>query len=296
MKPQLKKLISSLNLTQKDFASSLGLKASIISDVLHGRAKGFSNEILLLLLKKYNVSIDWLLTGEGEMFIDGEPRTDKLPDDEKELLTDYRQLPIKEKCEVASFTKFKLSEIKSCDKTYRMEDERIHLPPMSANVLKKPALKMNGSSYSYLHVNALAEKENLLKDGTLMVPLLGTIAAGLPILACENVEKHIPFPAGVIPSARRAFALRVRGDSMIGAFINSGDIAILTEVISPKDEVRSGGICAVLIGQDATLKQVFFDNGGFILKAANDKYDDIVCTEPDCRIIGRLVTVLRDMD
>ncbi len=75
MKDRLKELIEYLDLSQKDFANRIGLKPAMISDVISGRAKGFSNESLLSISEKFNVSLDWLLTGRGEMFLSVSPNT-----------------------------------------------------------------------------------------------------------------------------------------------------------------------------------------------------------------------------
>ena len=81
------------------------------------------------------------------------------------------------------------------------------------------------------------------------VPLVGTIACGIPIFAEENVEDYIALPDGV----QADFCLRCRGDSMIGARICDGDIVFIRQ----QPDVHDGEIAAVLIGEEATLKRVY---------------------------------------
>ena len=83
------------------------------------------------------------------------------------------------------------------------------------------------------------------------VPLVGTIAAGKPILAEENVEDHINLPRSLFPNTNDRFALRVEGDSMTGAGIFDGDIA----VIRKQTTAQEGEIAAIRLDDEATLKR-----------------------------------------
>ncbi len=73
MKEQLRELIKALGISQKAFGESIDIKSAFISDILNGRAKGFSSESLAAIHKAYHVNINWLLTGEGEMFLPEAP-------------------------------------------------------------------------------------------------------------------------------------------------------------------------------------------------------------------------------
>ena len=83
------------------------------------------------------------------------------------------------------------------------------------------------------------------------IPLLGTIACGEPILAAENVDEEIDIPEHI----KADFALRCKGDSMIGADIRDGDIVYIRQ----QDEVQDGQIAAVLIEDEATLKRFYYN-------------------------------------
>jgi repressor LexA len=101
------------------------------------------------------------------------------------------------------------------------------------------------------------------------VPLLGRIAAGQPSLALEEVEDTLPLPRQLF-RGKRLFALRVRGDSMIGAGIFDGDVAVL----DAEREVRDGEIAAVVFEGEATLKRVFKTPKGLRLHAENPSIPD----------------------
>lgn len=117
-----------------------------------------------------------------------------------------------------------------------------------------------------------------------MVPLVGDIMCGEPILAEENAEAMVPVPMG-IPAD---FCLRCRGDSMTGARILDGDLVYIRR----QETVEEGQIAAVLIGQEATLKRVYRDGRNLILQAENPVYKPIILSldeGDDVRILGLAV-------
>jgi len=116
------------------------------------------------------------------------------------------------------------------------------------------------------------------------VPLVGTIACGEPILAEQNVEAMMPMPEGV----RADFALRCKGDSMIGARIHDGDIVYIRQ----QPTVDDGQIAAVLIDSEATLKRVYHADGALILQAENQQYKPMIYTGAklsEVRVLGLAV-------
>ncbi|MBQ9227876.1 MAG: transcriptional repressor LexA [Eubacterium sp.] len=120
------------------------------------------------------------------------------------------------------------------------------------------------------------------------VPLLGTVTAGMPILAVESIEDYIPVP--IAPRGRELFALRVRGDSMINAAILDGDIAVIEQ--TPTAE--NGEIVVALIDDEATLKRFYKEDGHFRLQPENDSYAPIIVDE--LAILGRLVYLIRNYE
>ncbi len=131
------------------------------------------------------------------------------------------------------------------------------------------------------------------KSDFIHVPLLGHIAAGTPILADENCEAHLPIAKKLLPRKGRYFALRVQGDSMIGADIQDGDIVFLDADYS-FSQLRNRDIVAVLIDQEATLKFYSKDRNQIILLPANPAYRSINLQEEDnpC-ILGKMVGLYR---
>lgn len=120
-----------------------------------------------------------------------------------------------------------------------------------------------------------------------MVPLVGTIACGTPILAEQNVEARIGVPA----AWRADFALTCKGDSMAPRYLD-GDIVC----IRCQPQVENGQIAAVLIGEEATLKR-FYQNGGTVtLQAENPAYSPLVYRDEELneiRIEGKVVGFCR---
>ena len=119
---------------------------------------------------------------------------------------------------------------------------------------------------------------------TYKVPLIGTIACGQPILAVENADEVVEVPEYV----HADFALRCKGDSMINARIFDGDIVYIRR----QPEVKNGQIAAVRIGEEATLKKVYFTGSRLVLRAANPLYDDLEYEGQmleDVEILGKAV-------
>ena len=123
-----------------------------------------------------------------------------------------------------------------------------------------------------------------------MVPIVGTIAAGTPILAEENIEGYAP-----LQDKNADFALTIKGDSMIGDNIHPGDIVFIRQ----QPTVEIGEIAAVLIDGDATLKHFYRDGDSVTLVSSNPKYKPMVYHKGDCddiRILGKAVAYLHDLE
>lgn len=116
------------------------------------------------------------------------------------------------------------------------------------------------------------------------VPLVGSIACGTPILAQQNIDGSVDAPEDI----RCDFALRCKGDSMIDAGIHDGDAVYIR--IQP--EVENGEIAAVRIGEEATLKRVYYDGTTLTLMPANAAFAPMIYTGPqleEVHIEGRVV-------
>lgn len=128
-----------------------------------------------------------------------------------------------------------------------------------------------------------------VKPSTKKIPVIGTIAAGEPLLAVENIEDYIDLDEKI----KADFALRVRGDSMVGANIFNGDIVFIRK----QPDVDDGEIAAVIIEDSATLKRVFKLEDKVMLKAENPKYKPIMLNgDKSVYIIGKAVYKLSEVN
>jgi repressor LexA len=137
------------------------------------------------------------------------------------------------------------------------------------------------------------DTELSLRPGpTKIVPLLGEIAAGAPILAEERVEAVYPLPRDLVGEGT-LFLLRVRGESMVQAGVLPGDLVVVRQ----QPSVEQGEMCAAMIDGEATVK--FFRrtrSGEVFLDPANEGYEPIpVAPDADGAILGRIVGVLRSL-
>ena len=122
------------------------------------------------------------------------------------------------------------------------------------------------------------------------LPVMGRIAAGVPIEAISEVSHHVAVPGSMLASSARHYALEVKGDSMIEAGINDGDIVVIRE----GSTAENGDIVVALVeDQEATLKR-FRRRGGMIaLEAANPAYETRLLRDDQVKVQGRLVGLIR---
>lgn len=121
-----------------------------------------------------------------------------------------------------------------------------------------------------------------VKPSTKKIPVIGTIAAGEPILAVENIEEYIDLDEKI----NADFALKVRGDSMVGANIFDGDIVFIRK----QNDVDDGEIAAVIIDDSATLKRVYKFDNRVVLKAENPRFKPIILNgDNQVYIVGKAV-------
>ena len=122
-----------------------------------------------------------------------------------------------------------------------------------------------------------------------MVPLVGRVTAGQPILATENIEDSYPFPADLV-GQEDVFMLKVDGESMIQAGIFDGDYLIVRD----QDSARNGDIVVALVdGEEATVKRFFHEKDRVRLQPENDRMDPIYSR--DVAVLGKVIGVHRKM-
>jgi repressor LexA len=120
------------------------------------------------------------------------------------------------------------------------------------------------------------------------LPLVGSVAAGQPVLAEENIEDYVPVPDAA-GGGEGEYVLRVRGESMKNAGILEGDLV----VVRPQDTAQQGDIVVALMGEEATVKRFFRESDHIRLQPENDEMEPIRTKE--VKVLGRVVGLLRSM-
>jgi len=122
------------------------------------------------------------------------------------------------------------------------------------------------------------------------IPVIGRVAAGLPITAIENLESSLIIDPSFLKKAEDAFALRVKGDSMINAGINDKDLVI----VSPYEQAKNGDIVVALLNDEATVKKFELVNNKIKLIPENNAYNPIeVNSQDDFKLVGKVKGVVR---
>jgi len=128
----------------------------------------------------------------------------------------------------------------------------------------------------------------MVRRETSSIPIIGTVAAGQPIFAQQNIEGYFPIPADFIPSGTGdTFVLKVKGESMINVGIFDGDQIFVQQC----SNVRNGDIVVALVDDSATVKTFYKENGHIRLQPENDTMDPIIVQ--DCKILGKVFGVFR---
>ncbi len=176
-------------------------------------------------------------------------------------------------------------------------------PPAVREICEAVHLKSTSSVHS--HLETLEEKGYIRRDPTkprtieiiddcfnltrrevVNVPILGTVAAGQPLYAEENIENYYPIPSDLLPNAE-TFMLKVRGNSMINSGILEGD-QIIVEHCST---AQNGEIVVALVDDSATVKRFFKENGHYRLQPENDAMDPIIVDHVE--ILGKVIGLFR---
>ena len=122
------------------------------------------------------------------------------------------------------------------------------------------------------------------------LPLVGSVAAGQPILAEDNIEELVDVPA-FLRRDDDDFVLRVQGDSMIDAGIFNGDFI----VVHQQDQAQNGEIVVARVGDEATTKRFYSEGRTVRLQPANENYEAIIVNADEVDLVGRVVGVLRQL-
>lgn len=178
-------------------------------------------------------------------------------------------------------------------------------PPAVREICEAVNLKSTSSVHSHLEtleqngyirrdptkpraIEILDDDFSLTRREVVQVPIIGTVAAGQPILAQENIEDYFPIPANMLHNTE-TYMLRVKGDSMINAGIFDGDQVIVEQT----NVAQNGEIVVALIDDSATVKRFFKEDGYYRLQPENDFMNPIIVSEVE--ILGKVVGLFRMM-
>ena len=176
-------------------------------------------------------------------------------------------------------------------------------PPSVREICEAVHLKSTSSVHS--HLATLEEKGYIRRDPTkprtieiideefnparrelVNIPVIGTVAAGQPILAEENISDYFPVPADILPNAD-VFMLEVKGESMINAGILNGDKVI----VRMQNTAENGEMVVALLDDSATVKTFYKEDGHYRLQPENDTMEPIITDK--VQILGRVIGIFR---
>lgn len=191
---------------------------------------------------------------------------------------------------------FIIKQIRNFNLPPSISEMATHLKVKSKNGVAKllDALEQEGyikTSGKARGIEVLKTLGESLEKGLVAVPLLGSIQAGTPHLAEENIEEWINLPQTLIKSRRDVFLLKVRGDSMINAGIFEGDLVI----VRPVKEAKNNDIVVALLHDEATVKRLVYVKNRAYLKAENPAHKNIYPKE-EWSVQGKVVGVIRNLE
>ena len=176
-------------------------------------------------------------------------------------------------------------------------------PPSVRDICQPVNLKSTSSVHSHLEtlekngyirrdptkprtIEIIDDNFNLVRREVVNVPMVGTVAAGQPILAIENIDNYFPIPSEYMPN-EETFMLKVKGESMINAGILDGDNIL----VKRQNTAKNGDMVVALVEDSATVKTFYKENGHIRLQPENDYMDPIIL--PNVEIIGKVFGVFR---
>ncbi len=179
-------------------------------------------------------------------------------------------------------------------------------PPAVREICEAVHLKSTSSVHS--HLESLEKNGYIRRDPTkprtieildddfaltrrelVNVPVIGTVAAGVPILAEQNIEDYLPIPSEILPN-KEVFMLKVKGNSMIEAGIYNGDKVI----VAKQPNAENGDKVVALVDDSATVKTFYKENGHFRLQPENSSMDPIILDQVE--ILGKVIGLFRMMN
>ena len=178
-------------------------------------------------------------------------------------------------------------------------------PPAVREICEAVNLKSPSSGHSHLEtlekngyirrdptkprtIEILDDDFALTRREVVNVPIVGTVAAGVPILAEDNIEDYLPIPVEMLPN-KEVFMLNVKGNSMIDAGIYNGDKVL----VAKQSTAENGDKVVALIDDSATVKTFYKEDGHYRLQPENQSMSPIIVE--DVKILGKVIGLLRIM-
>ena len=180
---------------------------------------------------------------------------------------------------------------------------RVGYPPAVREICEAVNLKSTSSVHSHLEtlekngyirrdptkpraIEIIDDTFNLTRREMVNVPMVGQVAAGMPILAEQNIIDYFPIPMQYMPN-NETFMLSVKGESMVNAGIFDGDYVL----VERRQTASNGEMVVALVDDSATVKTFYKENGYYRLQPENDFMDPIIVT--NCEILGKVIGVFR---
>lgn len=177
-------------------------------------------------------------------------------------------------------------------------------PPAVREICEAVHLKSTSSVHSHLEtlekngyirrdptkpraIEVCDDSFQMVRTETVSLPVVGTVAAGTPLLAEENITQYFPVPADMVPAGEPSFVLKVKGDSMINAGIFNGDQLF----VQMCNTAHNGETIVALIDDSATVKTFYREDDHIRLQPENDTMEPIIVE--DCQILGKVFGVFR---
>lgn len=176
-------------------------------------------------------------------------------------------------------------------------------PPAVREICEAVKLKSTSSVHSHLEtlekngyirrdpskpraIEIIDDEFNLTRRELVNVPIVGTITAGQPILAVQNIDSYFPIPSEYMPN-EETFMLMVKGDSMINVGIFNGDKIL----VQRQSHAKNGDFVVALIEDEVTVKTFYKENGYYRLQPENDSMEPIIV--PELQILGKVIGLFR---
>ena len=177
-------------------------------------------------------------------------------------------------------------------------------PPAVREICEAVHLKSTSSVHSHLEtlekngyirrdptkpraIEVCDDSFQMVRTETVSLPVVGTVAAGTPLLPEENITQYFPVPADMVPAGEPSFVLKVKGDSMINAGIFNGDQLF----VQMCNTAHNGETIVALIDDSATVKTFYREDDHIRLQPENDTMEPIIVD--DCKILGKVYGVFR---